>query len=79
MKKYKYNSQHACHLTLIVDGEIFEQSLFEGGIYDLPEGNSVVKRMCASGHLSGVETMQAVTATVNTEKPDRKNNKENFK
>lgn len=56
MAQLKYTSIHPCHLTLIVNDEHKEFSFFKSEVYDLPEDNSVIKRMVAQGLLEETST-----------------------
>lgn len=56
MAQLKYTSIHPCHLTLKINDEHKEFSFFKGEVYDLPEDNSVVKRMLAQGLLEETST-----------------------
>ncbi|HJT73280.1 MAG TPA: hypothetical protein VJ720_04655 [Chitinophaga sp.] len=56
MAQLKYTSIHPCHLTLRINDEPREFSFFKDEIYDLPEDNSVIKRMQAQGLLEAILT-----------------------
>lgn len=56
MAQFKYTSIHPCHLTLNVNDEYKEFSFFREEVYDLPEDNSIVKRMQAQGLLEAINT-----------------------
>jgi hypothetical protein len=57
MAQFKYTSIHPCHLTLKVNDENKEFSFFKDEVYDLPEDNSVVKRMQAQGLLEALNIL----------------------
>lgn len=71
MKQFKYLSNHPCHLTLKVNDEYRDFSLFKDEVYELPETNSVVQRMQAQKLL---EQIPALTSTINTPLKNKKSN-----
>ena len=59
MAQFKYTAAQPCHVTLNVNDEYKEFSFFRDEIYDLPEENSIVKRMQAQGLLEAANTTNA--------------------
>ncbi len=73
MERFKYTSNHPCHLSLKVNDEYKEFSLFGGEEYELPEENTVIQRMVAQGLLESSLKSNTVT-TINPQLKNKKSN-----
>lgn len=74
MAKFKYKSIHPCHLTLKVNDQHTEFSLYQDEVYELPEDNSVVIRMQAQGLLEATGPFFDANGTLNTQLKNKKSN-----
>jgi hypothetical protein len=76
MAQFKYTSIHPCHLTLKLSDGSKEFSFFKDKVYDLPEDNSIVKRMVAQGLFVAVQanTQLGSSQIINTQLKNKKSN-----
>lgn len=59
MKKFIYTSSVPCHVSLIIDKETKQISLFENETYELPENDPFVKSLLAQGLLQIQKTVKS--------------------